>query len=685
MSDVIADNDPVKRWERRIEQEEKIRHSYRNRCVNIEKIYSANSAPFTANESGNSPDIDYNILWINSQILQAAMFSQNPQPDVRRRYKDALDVDPAMLQAVQMLQSENPQEQQMAMQAQQAIQQEEQRVERYNKIGKDVSILLERALTFTQDQEDSFGNGSAAVLDFVKMGAGQQRVRYVPVVTEGMPKKITVIKGEDGGYARQDTGEVIDNEMLMDIQPDGDGFFMEEMTEETLAHEELQPEYVPLSRFHWECVSNWKDVSWCVIDHFLTKDEMIDQFGKAKADEIPLEYTDDGTKVKEGAKESAPNRALIRECFDKRKLKVQIYAEGGAKLLEDMDDPYNLQDFYPFPKPMFGTMGDDGINPIPDYVYYQDQHAELNTITSRINKLLEVIKYRGFYDGSLDGLSDVEAMNDGEFKPLGNFAELAAMNGGNLDLNKLIAEMPMAEAKALLDAMYNYREQVVNVIYEITGISDIVRGSTKASETLGAQQLKSQYASLRLSTRQKEVERFFRDTMRIQAEFLSETFEPETLEGMTGMEVTDEMIEVLSSDLLRAYVVDVETDSTVLADSATEQKERTEALTALTGMFQQLAPMTQMGLPVELVGQMLLFGLKGFKGARELEDMIQTMMDGQAAQQQQQQEQPQEPPVDPEQEARAGLIGEETRALKIDNDATESGIMGLLEEMGGKV
>jgi hypothetical protein len=39
--------------------------------------------------------------------------------------------------------------------------------------------------------------------------------------------------------------------------------------------------------------------------------------------------------------------------------------------------------------------------------------------------------------------------------------------------------------------LYKARDIVKKEIYEITGFSDIVRGQSKASETLGAQQIKA--------------------------------------------------------------------------------------------------------------------------------------------------------------------------------------------------
>jgi hypothetical protein len=45
------------------------------------------------------------------------------------------------------------------------------------------------------------------------------------------------------------------------------------------------------------------------------------------------------------------------------------------------------------------------------------------------------------------------------------------------------------------------------MIYEVTGISDIVRGQGNAQETATAQEIKSQWGSLRIRKLQKQIER----------------------------------------------------------------------------------------------------------------------------------------------------------------------------------
>ena len=65
-----------------------------------------------------------------------------------------------------------------------------------------------------------------------------------------------------------------------------------------------------------------------------------------------------------------------------------------------------------------------------------------------------------------------------------------------------------------------------------------MRGQSKASETLGAQELKVQFANVRMNMYVKTVDSFVRDIYRIKAEMIAEHFEPQTLMEITGTKVT---------------------------------------------------------------------------------------------------------------------------------------------------
>ena len=64
-----------------------------------------------------------------------------------------------------------------------------------------------------------------------------------------------------------------------------------------------------------------------------------------------------------------------------------------------------------------------------------------------------------------------------------------------------------------------------------------MRGATDARETLGAQELKSQYGSIRVKDRQDELIRFALDITRISSEIMAENFQAKTLLSMSQLKI----------------------------------------------------------------------------------------------------------------------------------------------------
>jgi hypothetical protein len=185
--------------------------------------------------------------------------------------------------------------------------------------------------------------------------------------------------------------------------------------------------------------------------------------------------------------------------------------------------------------------------------------------------------------------------------------------------------------------LYQARQEVKNEIYEITGWSDIIRGVSKASETLGAQQLKSDWAGARIKRMQREVQRFIRDMLRITGEIISEHFQPATLMLNTGlaadlkraspeeqqrmMQVFPEAVKLLKDERQRCALIDIETDSTIVADESADRQQRMEFVGAVGAFLQQAVPAMTAYPPVgPLLMDILSFSVKGFRAARPLQE-----------------------------------------------------------------
>jgi hypothetical protein len=180
--------------------------------------------------------------------------------------------------------------------------------------------------------------------------------------------------------------------------------------------------------------------------------------------------------------------------------------------------------------------------------------------------------------------------------------------------------VPIESTAQVLVGMYQERIRLIQSIFELTGISDIQRGSSDPRETKGAQMLKAQFSSLRLMPRQKKVQRFVRDIFRLMAEVIGEVFSPETMTKMTGIPVTQEILDLLRDD--DSYQIEVETDSTVLPDEAADKAAVAEYLQAIGGFMQLTA---QGGIPREVALKILLWASRRFKVSREIEDLIEAL------------------------------------------------------------
>ena len=189
---------------------------------------------------------------------------------------------------------------------------------------------------------------------------------------------------------------------------------------------------------------------------------------------------------------------------------------------------------------------------------------------------------------------------------------------------------------AVLKELYVQRDQLIQGIYEVTGIADIMRGASDPNETLGAQKLKAQFGSTRLKKRQRAVQKWIRDLYKLKAEIMAEHFEPDVLSQMTGQQVTPEVVELLRTDKLRSYRIDIETDSTVFEDAEAEKVATVEMLTAVAGFIEKGLPAVQATPQLApLMFEMLGVGVRAFKEGRKLEDILNQTAEqiAQAAQQ----------------------------------------------------
>jgi len=352
--------------------------------------------------------------------------------------------------------------------------------------------------------------------------------------------------------------------------------------------------------------------------------------------------------------EGVTKRGLIYEVWDKEEKCVYWISKSMGKILDKREDPLQLEEFFPCPEPMFSTLTNETLVPVPDFTLYQDQANELDTLSDRIKGLVDAMKVRGFYDAANADLGRLFTEGDNNtLIPVKNYAAFAE-KGGLGGAVEFVDLTPIANA---LNMAYQAMGQVKQQIYDITGISDIIRGASVASETATAQQIKGQYATLRLKTYQDEVARFASQILKIKAQIICQHFQPETIMKIGGAELlsqTDQQlvpqaIQLLQDSPMRTFRIEIATDSMLYADEQQEKADRVEFLQA-TSSFIEKAIQGAQAVPelTPLLMDLLKFGVQGFRVGRTLEGEFDTFADAEKEKQAQAQANPQPPAPDPE-------------------------------------
>jgi len=604
-------------WIRQFEVARRRESKFRKRGAYIQRIY--------ANEAEDGEDVaPFNILFSNTETLAPALFSQAPRSSIERRNRDD---DP---------------------------------------IGKLASTAANRVVDFQFDtNRDGYESivevGNAVVLDALLPGRGVAVVKY-----EADFKPLAEPRPPDDDERGGSTSKTD-----------------EEPPTEYATNEQICYESIVWDRVLFGFAKKWKDVPWIAYEFFMTKRQVEKLLGEKVAEK--LQYSQSNQTVEKDDEQSRDRKedhvggdptAQIYQIWDKaggRKIRYisPTYAEG---MLAELDDPLGLSGFYNTPKPLQLVGKSWSLVPTSPYRLYQSQAEELNDITRRIKKLTQALKVRALYDGSMSGnLAQLFAQPENAMVPVNVASALATEKG----FTNAIWFFPIDVVMQVLRELQLAREACKQTIYEITGISDILRGSTQASETATAQQLKSQWGTLRLKKNQAEVARYMRDLQRLTVELAANKFSEETWAEMTGLPIVTsaqrqqleaqarmvqmmlnqatvgnpqappnpqlmqqqqqlqaelqkpvwgKILQLLKNDAQRVYKIDIETNSTVEPEAAEDQKAIGDLLGAVTQTLQGLGPLVVQGvMPFQAAQGLLLFVCRRFRFGSQIEDAILAM------------------------------------------------------------
>jgi len=606
------------RWQQELERAQRYFKSWHDRCVKIEKIYLDQQSDQTSTAKRRFP-----MLWANTSVLQPAVYARVPQPVVERRFKDAQPV------------------------------------------ARMASELVERNLAYMGDEADVDSIMRAVRDDFLLCARGTVWLRYEadfepldmgvqpsdPPANGGLPEGL--LGGLPGGMG--DNGGA---------------------PSEVISDERVCIDYVHWSDFLHSPARRWKDVTWVARRVPMTDEEMEKRFGPDAMTSLQAQGAGSNKGSSQTERAENEGKTHVWEIWCKSENYTVWIADGAPVALEVSEPPLDLTHFWPCPRPAYGTMSTSSLIPVPDYVYYQQQCDEIDLLTKRVNKLTDQLRLKVFYpsgDGAISPAIEkaMRPENDTVMVPIPEWAAFTDKGG-----SKAIVTLPIDEVQKVIIACIQARKQLIEDVYQITGISDIVRGDTQASETATAQRIKSQWGSIRIRDRQSELARFARDIIRLAGEIICDQFQPETLMLVSGIKLPtmaekqqvqmqmqqmqmaaqqaaaraqqmgqpappppqmppqleqmmqqptiDEVVQLLRNDSIRGFQIDIETDSTIEPDEDAEKQRRMEFVQMIGGFLQQAGAMAQQNpMLVPVMVETLLFAARGFRAGRQLESTLE--------------------------------------------------------------
>lgn len=597
-------------------------------------------------EKKNVRKTDYSIFWSNTQTLRPLLFSKLPKANITQA--------------------------------------------NYNNsnTARIASELVERVITYFLKESDAENEIEKVRDSFLIKGIGIPRIVFIPPEPIEKIEKVKIKvkkKKEDEDKKEEDKmGNDQSEDMTENEQDDYEEIDQEEKSYYTDENKKsITIEYVDYDNFLKSTEKEWKRLRWVAFKKYYSREELIEAFGE-NGKKAPM--TSQKYEMLNDQKSQLYKLCEVWEIWDKEKKMVHFITIGGdGYVLESIEDPYNLKNFFPLPQCMGLNDSLCSLMPIPLYRHYKVLAEDLENVHNRISSLVNQLRFTGIYT-SLAEQKDIENLmngDDGEFSPIQTTANID-------DAKKLMLFKPIVEIANTISQLRLEKQQKKMDIQEITGISDIVRGQTIASETATAQELKGNFAISRIQPLQKEVEYTVRDTIRLLAELAVEKYSLNQLALLTGLEIIDldiieeqtqaslnkklneaislidvkdpqyqlkvqqltqqaqigyeitmkeqkeklkgyaiefknykDLEKLLKDDKLRCINIDIETDSTVKMDQNQEKQERIAYINTISAMTQAMSQVVASGVvSKDAFNEFIKFVSKPFKVGRNLEKYL---------------------------------------------------------------
>lgn len=409
------------------------------------------------------------------------------------------------------------------------------------------------------------------------------------------------------------------------IDPETGATLAEGYSEEFISDEWVDTEYVFWKDILYSPARTYSKITWKAFRSYLNYDELVSRFGEEIADSIPL--TAKGPGVDDSTAEAeSEQQAEVWEIWDKVRRKVDWYVEDMDHVIDTKDDPLLLDQFFPDPPPLVANVTTSKFVPRSDYVMAQDLYLDIDELQTRISCLTEACKLVGVYDKNNEGVKRIfDEGAENELIPVDNWALLAEKGG----LKGVIDWVPLEAVVKTIDVLSVKLNEKIQQLYQLTGMSDILRGAAQQYEAAATSRVKAQFASIKIQSMQDEFARFASDLQSLKMEIIQKHFQPQSIIKQSNILFTPDAqyaaqsVQLLKNRDVVRWRIKIRPESLSMADYAQLKADRVDYINGISTFLQSAKPLLEIdkkSAPVLL--ELLKWGLAGFKGSAEIEGVM---------------------------------------------------------------
>lgn len=577
------------RWIKELDASRQNRRSFNDEGVKTIQRYSGRQDA----ERNQLPTSNYNLFYSNIELLKAQLFVRTPEPAVKRRWDDPED-----------------------------------------DVARVAAQRLQRCLGYEMDCEGKF----AQTFDQIIFN------RLVP--------------GIGVGWLRLDE-EIGEPEFAQSLDPLTGEVIEVQIPDSEIRYQFAEIDYVAWDDFLWAPCEVWTDCRWVARRIAMNKKDVRARFLETAGSEViaQLSFSEDSQDGSDNKrtnerqvkpKHTTEKTCDIYEIWDKESRQVFWIADTATVPLDVRRDTTEFPGFYPTPLPPLARFNTSNTIPISDYSQVRGLYLQLDDLQERITTMTDALQVKWVYDAANSPLRDLYSTTGNlQGIPVENWLVQMGEKGGIKNAMEFAPLMDIANTLTMAQAS---QQQVKQQIFEIEGISDLMRGQSQAYDSSQATAAKQQFGTSRLNTLQRQAAAYAEKMVRLKAHLMCKFYKPETILERSGMvtqadqQFIPQAMELLKDKFLRSYRVDVSVDSIQDPNWNMERQERTQAVQATATMLAQILPLSQTNqAAAELGAHITKFALASFKGGEQIEGYLDQAIDQMKAAQAQGAQQPPQP------------------------------------------